>query len=200
VTEPTPSDPHLARRLADGDPQALTAWFEGHVDAVYAFAFYRVGRDPDLAADVTQSTFTRALERLDDYDPERGTMATWLRWLSRNIIRDTLAAHRKAAQLQTAWDNIDASLHRIFDRLDRELLPDAALELQETRQLVGMTLANLPPHYREVLESKYMHDHSLDDIATTRSTTLDSVKSMLRRARAAFRETFLTLARSDVVQ
>jgi DNA-directed RNA polymerase specialized sigma24 family protein len=45
-----------------------------------------------------------------------------------------------------------------------------------------------------------MHDHSLDDIATTRSTTLDSVKSMLRRARAAFRETFLTLARSDVVQ
>lgn len=181
-----------------GDPAALTAWFERHVDAVYAFVFYRVGRDPDLAADATQSTFAVALERLADYDPERGEMVTWLRTLSRNVVRHLLSEQR-AAQLQTAWENVDHSLRRIYERIDREPLPDAALERQETRELVGMTLANLPPHYREVLEAKYIHGHPLAAIAAMRSATVDAVKAMLRRARAAFRETFQTLAESEVV-
>lgn len=185
-------------RIRAGDPDALTAWFERNVDTVYAFVFYRVGNDPDLAADATQATFTHALERLGDYDPQRGAMATWLRMLSRNIIRRILTTHRKAAQLQTAWNNIDASLKRVYERIDSEPLPDAALERKETRQLVGVTLANLPPHYREVLEAKYMHDQPLEAIARTREATLDAVKSLLHRARAAFRETFLTLAESEV--
>jgi len=193
------NDDRLLRKITAGDPAALTTWFERNVDALYAFIYYRVGNDPDLAADATQSTFALALERRGDYDPQRGDMITWLRMLSRNVIRDLLARHRKAAQLQTAWDNIDHSLQQILERIDRDPLPDAALERKETRELVGMTLANLPPHYREVLEAKYMNDQPLEAIARMRSATIDSVKSMLRRARAAFRETFLTLARSEVV-
>lgn len=194
----SPGSDELLTQIRAGDPAALTTWFEHHADPVYAFVYYRVGRDPDLAADATQTTFTIALERLGDYDPERGAMLTWLRTLSRNVIRDTLAAHRKAMQLQTAWDNIDASLQRLFERIDSEPLPEAALERKETRALVGMTLANLPPQYREVLEAKYMDGHPLEAIARMRSATIDSVKAMLRRARAAFRETFLTLAGSEV--
>ena len=193
------TDAGVLRRIAAGDPAVLTAWFEANVDSLYAFAFYRVGSDPDLAADATQATFALALERLGDFDPSRGSMPTWLRMLSRNIIRDLLLRHRKAAQLQMGWDNVDASLARIFERIDHDLLPDAALERQETRELVGMALANLPPQYREVLEAKYMEGHPLEAIARMRSATVDSVKAMLRRARAAFRETFLTLAKSGVV-
>jgi RNA polymerase sigma-70 factor (ECF subfamily) len=199
VSASAPSDEGLLRRVAAGDPDALTAWFEQNADALYAFAYYRVGNDPNLAADATQSTFALALERLDDYDPQRGTMVTWLRMLSRNVIRDLLTRHRRAAQLQATWNNIDQSLARIYERIDHDLLPDEALERKETRQLVGMTLANLPPHYRELLEAKYMEGLALEAIARMRSATIDSVKGMLRRARAAFRETFLTLARSGVV-
>ncbi|MFP4058225.1 MAG: RNA polymerase sigma factor [Candidatus Brocadiia bacterium] len=199
MSAPPPSDARLLARIARGDPEALTAWFEGTVDALYAFVYYRVGHDADLAADVAQSTFALALERLDRYDPQRGDMVTWLRLLSRNVIRDTLAAHRRAAQLQTTWDNIDASLHRLYERMDADLLPPAALERSETRELVSTTLANLPPHYREVLEAKYMDGRSLRAIAATRQATVDSVKSMLHRAREAFRETFLTLARSGAI-
>ena len=199
VSASAASNEGLLKRFTSGDPAALTAWFEQNADALYAFVYYRVGSDPDLAADATQSTFALALERLGDYDPGRGTMATWLRVLSRNVIRDLLTRHRKAAQLQTAWDNIDHSLARLYERIDHDLLPDAALERQETRELVGMALANIPPQYREVLEAKYMEGQTLDAIAKMRSATADSVKAMLRRARAAFRDTFLTLARSGVV-
>ena len=195
----SPGGDERLTRIRAGDPEALAAWFNDHVDALYGFAYYRVGKDPDLAADATQSTFALALERLADFDPRRGEMLTWLRLLSRNVIRDLLSRHRKAAQLQDAWDNIDRSLQQAYQSIDRDLLPDAALERQETRELVGMTLANLPPHYRQVLEAKYMEERTLEAIARMRSATIDSVKAMLRRARAAFRETFLTLARSGVV-
>ncbi len=77
--------------------------------------------------------------------------------------------------------------------------PDAAIERKETRELVGMTLTNLPAQYREVLEAKYLDGRSLEAIAQARDATLDSVKSMLHRARAAFREAFVTLASSGVV-
>ncbi|MDP6355151.1 MAG: sigma-70 family RNA polymerase sigma factor [Planctomycetota bacterium] len=184
--------------IAEGDEEALAEWFNSHADALYAFIYYRVGNDPDLAADATQATFARALERLGDYDPERGEMTAWLRSLSRNVIRDTLAAHRKTIQLQLVWERIDESLRAVYERIDREQLPEAVLEREETRGLVGMALANLPLQYRAVLEAKYMNGHSLAAIAEMRQATIDSVKALLRRARAAFKETFLTLARTEI--
>ena len=69
-------DVTVLREIADGDADALALWFRRHKDAVYAFVFYRMGNDPDLAADATQATFMTALERLDDFDSERGDMIT----------------------------------------------------------------------------------------------------------------------------
>jgi RNA polymerase sigma-70 factor (ECF subfamily) len=185
-------------RIRQGDPQALDDWFRQNVDSVYAFVFYRVGNDPDLAADATQAAFAAALERLAEYDPERGDMVSWLRTLSRNIVRDTLRQHRRETQLALVWERIDETLKRVYERIDQDLLPDEAMERQETRELVGMTLASLPPQYRDVLQAKYVDGHPLEAIARMRETTLDSVKSMLRRARLAFKETFLTLAQTEI--
>ena len=55
------SEADLLRRMRRGDQEALTAWFHLHADGVYGFAFYRVGRNPDLAAEVKQEKFARAL-------------------------------------------------------------------------------------------------------------------------------------------
>ena len=38
----------LLRAAASGDDAALTELYERHVDGLYAFVFYRVGRDPSL--------------------------------------------------------------------------------------------------------------------------------------------------------
>ena len=192
------TDIQILGRIVGGDPHALEQWFHQQKDAVYSFIYYRVGSDPDLAADAIQATFTVALERLVEFEPERGDMTTWLRFLSRNIIRDMLSKHHRGVQLQTVWDRIDQSLRDSYTRMDSELLPDAVLEQEETRELVDMALANLPPQYREVLLAKYVENETLDAIATVRETTVDSVKSMLRRARSAFRECFLAIAKLEM--
>jgi RNA polymerase sigma-70 factor (ECF subfamily) len=181
-------------KVRNGDPLALRQWFDVHVDKVYGFIYYRVGNDPQAASDVTQATFERALERLGDFDPARGSMATWLRITSRNLIRDHLKISNRNVPLEQLWARLDSVLESHLSEIDDQLLPDEALERDETRELVSMTLANLPENYRDMLDAKYLDEQSLETIAAARGTTTDAVKSMLRRARAAFRATFQTLS------
>ena len=187
------SDAQLVRRMRRGDADALTRWFHRNVDGVYGFAYYRVGRDGDLAADVTQETFARALAKLAAFDPERGTMIAWLCTLSRNCIRDVLR-QRGRGQLAALWEVVDDSLRRVCDEIDRSPLGLEIVEARETRDLVAMTLTNLPETHRSVLEAKYMHGKSLRQIADERRTTVDAVKGLVKRARKAFKQTFVTLA------
>lgn len=187
------SDADLIRRMRRRDADALAEWFHQHADGVYGFAFYRVGRDADLAAEVTQETFTRALQRLGDFNPRRGPMIAWLCMLSRNCIRDALG-QRGHQPLAALWDSIDGTLQRVYAGLDRTPLGLDLVEARETRDLVGMALANLPQTYAAVLQAKYVDDKSLKQIAAERSATTDAIKGLLKRARKAFKQTFATLA------
>lgn len=193
VPKPDPTDAKTLLRAAAGDVQAIESFYGAHVDGLYAFVFYRVGRDPALAEDVVQETFLRALDDAKGYDPGRGSLRAWLCTSSRNVIRKQLRAHRRADELQRTWDRIDATLSQVFAALDSKPLSDEVLAREETRDLVNMTIANLPEEYRNALEGKYVRGESLREIAGRLRVSEDAAKSLLARARRAFRETFLTL-------
>jgi RNA polymerase sigma-70 factor (ECF subfamily) len=179
---------------ASGDRDALTRLYDEHVDGLYAFVFYRVGGDAALAEDVVQETFAQALRRRGEYDAARGSIASWLSTLSRNIIRDQLRAHRRGDELAAAWQQIDQSLGQIFAALAQSPLPGEVLQRSETRDLVNMAIANLPEVYRSALTRKYVAGESLEQIAAALGISADAAKSLLARARRAFRETFSALS------
>lgn len=183
-------------RAAGGNQRALARLYESNVDALYTFVFYRVGRDAALAEDVVQETFAVALDRIDRYDGERGSVQSWLCTVSRNVIRDHLRAHKRTAELAAMWERIDESLAQIFESLDRAPLSDEVIAREETRDLVNMTIAHLPEKYRDVLVEKYIGGKSIDELATTLALSPQATKSLLARARRAFRETFSTLCHS----
>jgi RNA polymerase sigma-70 factor (ECF subfamily) len=178
----------------DGDRAAIARFYDAHVDGLYAFVFYRVGRDATLAEDVVQETFTLALTKRADYDPARGGVGSWLTVLSRNVIRDHLKAHRKADELQATWERIDASLAQMFAAMADKPLPGEVLERAETRDLVHMAVAHLPEQYRTALTRKYVDGESLETLAKEMDISVDAAKSLLARARRAFRDTFATLS------
>jgi RNA polymerase sigma-70 factor (ECF subfamily) len=179
-----------------GDADAMGRFYDQHVDGLYAFVFYRVGRDAALAEDVVQETFARALAQQDAYDPDRGSVASWLCTLSRNLIRDQLRAHRRADELADTWERIDQSLAQVFAALAEQPLPGDVLERDETRDLVNMTIAHLPEQYRTALTHKYIDGDSLEALAQHLGVSVDATKSLLARARRAFRDTFATLGRA----
>lgn len=188
-----------------GDDAALVELYERHVDGLWAFVFYRVGRDAVLCEDVVQETFLIALERSaasdgdrapTRFDPERGSLGGWLCGLSRNVIRRQLRDVRRGHALSQTWERIDATLVQIFQNLDTTPLGDELLEREETRDLVRMTIANLPDDYRDALERKYVRGESLRELAVAHSCSESAAKSMLARARRAFKEAFAILAQS----
>ena len=73
---------------------------------------------------------------------------------------------------------------------------DEVLRREETRELVNVTMSQLPPHYREALEAKYVNGRSVRDLAASSRQTEKAVESLLTRARKAFRATFVALNRA----
>ncbi|MBA3392861.1 MAG: sigma-70 family RNA polymerase sigma factor [Deltaproteobacteria bacterium] len=179
-----------------GDREAIARFYEAHVDGLYTFIYYRVGRDTALAEDVVQETFAAALSREAEYDPARGSVGSWLTVLSRNVIRDHLRAHRRSDELATTWERIDATLAQTFAAMAERPLPGEVLERAETRDLVHMAVANLPDQYRTALMRKYVDGESLETLAGELGISIDATKSLLARARRAFRETFTTVSAS----
>jgi RNA polymerase sigma-70 factor (ECF subfamily) len=175
------------------EPHAVEQWFRTHADQVYTFVFFRVGKHPEIAADAVQETFLTALERIDRYDPDRGAMSVWLMYLARNCIRAANRLHQQNAGCQNTWDRIDARLASDLLDLSDQVDPLESLERRETVELVQMTLAQLPERYRWALVEHYHNARSLADLAHESATTESALKSVLHRARAAFRSAFAAI-------
>ena len=185
-----------ARALA-GQAEAVCTLAETVVGPLFAFCLYRVGRNHHLCEEVVQETLLRAIRELDRYDPARAgdNIFPWLTGLARNEIHRALAREKNAVSLEALWSKMDNDLTALFARLESEPFTEEVIRREETTDMVNATMAQLPPHYREALEAKYVQGRTVRDLATLWQLSEKAVESQLGRARQAFRETFLTLAR-----
>ena len=183
------------QRALEGDAEAVRRFAEATLQPLYAFCLPRVGRDTHRCEEVVQETLVRALRQLDRYDPVRcsDNIFPWLVGLARNEISRVLAQDRHCLSLETLWGRIDRELLPLYDRLDAEPFDDELLQREQTCELVNMTMSQLPPHYREALEAKYVRGVSVRDLAVLWQGTEKAVESRLSRGKA-FRITFLTLS------
>jgi RNA polymerase sigma-70 factor (ECF subfamily) len=186
----------LHLQAAQGSEEALSRLYQENVDGLYAFVLYRVGADKHLTEDIVQETFLWALDDLTRFDPNRGSFLSWLCVSSRNIIRRHLRESRRGQELQNMWDRIDQALMKVYSSLEDAPLSDEVLARKETQALVQLSIAQLPAHYRAVLERHYIEGVALKDVGIWLKVSDEAAKSLLARARRAFRETFLTLARA----
>lgn len=188
-------DRALMARLLAGEVAALRELYEAHVDALYAFAYARVGRDAQIAEEVVQETFLQAMDAFADFDPARGRLRTWLCVRSRNVIRKSLRDRSRPAELAT---RVDEGLTAIYQTLGAAGPPsDELVEREQTRDLVHMAIAQMPDRYRRALEARYLEESGLDEVARRLEVSESAAKSLLARARRAFREAFLTLSRAS---
>ncbi len=185
-------------RALRGDAAAVQMMADALLEPLYRFCLYRVGRNRHLCEEVVQETLFRALRDLDRYDPPRSNnnIFPWITGLARNEIHRVLNRERAGVSLEALWAKMDGELLSLYARLDSEPFADEVLLREETRELVNATMSQLPPHYREALEAKYVTGQSVRDIAQLWRTTEKAVESQLTRARKAFRATFLALTRN----
>jgi RNA polymerase sigma-70 factor (ECF subfamily) len=188
-----PDDASLRRRILSGDRAAAGALFERHLDPVYEFVHYRLGADRAAVEDVVQDTFLVALESLESFD-ERASLHAWLCGIARNKIRASRRRLRPRPLADVLAES-DPEIDAILADVAREPLPDAVLEREETRALVGATLSSLTPEYRAALLSRYVEGRSVSEVADESGLGYKATESRLARARSAFARVFELLAR-----
>ena len=95
--------PRPVNRLSDGDvaaafhggrPDALSTVYERYAALVYAVALRSLGDWPD-AEDLTQQVFVAAWRRQGTFDPDRGSLPSWLIAIARNKVTDVLRVRQR---------------------------------------------------------------------------------------------------------
>lgn len=184
------------RNALQGEPAAVKLLLEQILQPLYGFCLYRVARNRHWCEEVVQETMLRALRDLANYDPPRArnNIFPWLTGLARNEIQRVLQREQATASLDALGANIDPELLGLYARFDSDPFDDLLLQREETRDLVNAALAQLPDHYRNVLEAKYIHGQSQRALAQAGQLSEKALESQLVRARKAFRTAFLALS------
>ncbi len=145
------------------------------IPALYRFARALV-RDEHLAADLTQDTLLRAIERSHQYRND-APLGAWLKRILRNLATD----RARRSEREVVVDDIEASWRDDEYTVDPAAVVDSAATLDELED----ALARLPFIYRSTLVLHDIESWTVQDIADLDEIGLPAAKQRLRRGRMA---------------
>lgn len=151
---------------------SFAAAYAEHVDVVFRFLAYRV-RSRELAEDLTQLTFEKALRAWSRYDARKASVSTWLLAIARNTLIDHTRADRGEVQLSTSHADSLVSTDT------PQLGPEGAL---------AEALDALGDREREIVGLRFAADLSGPEIAAVTGLTLANVQQILSRTLRRLRE------------
>ena len=167
------TDADLFLRLQTGKTDALATLYDRHAALVYSIAL-KLLKNTAEAEDLTQDIFL-VLAQKSSFDPQRGSLRTYLAILTRSRSLDRLRSRaRKQAKLQ---DGIEIENVRVLS--DSPLAEVARIERS---QEVQQALERLSIKEREVLNMAYYQGLSQSEIAQQLEIPLGTVKSRSRRS------------------
>lgn len=155
--------------------KATTEQLADHSAALYRFAL-SITRDPDLAADLVQDTFVRAMERSNQYRGD-APLRAWLRRILHNLAIDRARRSQREIIVEDVED----------DWKDDEYTVDPAAVALRThvREEVEDSLTRLPFIYRSAVLLHDVEGWTMAQIAEVQAISLPAAKQRLRRGRMA---------------
>ncbi|MEK7116246.1 MAG: RNA polymerase sigma factor [Patescibacteria group bacterium] len=152
------------------------SFYRSHVTRVYRFIFYRVNGNKELAEDLTQDVFLKALAAFDRYDPAVSESA-WMYTIARNHLINHMQKQHPSVALE-AIENTD------WDRVDWAEILSASYD--ERRLLEA--LKQLPETDAEIIRLKYLEGWPYEDIAQKIGKTAGSLRIQTHRALKCLRK------------
>ncbi len=204
------SDEDLAQGLQSRDPEALETLISRYSREVFYFiriVLDGVGVAQD-AEECVYDLFMAVWQEIGTFDPERGTLHTWLTMRAKYIALDRRRqlCRRQTHTLQSADENRQWSHEAgggrnffgrgVYDNESRVALPphpeasmESLLEQSERREELRNALATLPELDRYLIYQRYFKFASTEELAAKTGLTRHAVDTRLWRARKSLRET-----------
>lgn len=166
---PTSAEQLMRQFVESGDESAFSQLYDDHSNRLYYYLL--VMSDPDVAADITQKTWLKILERKYSYI-NSGKFESWLFTLGRNALFDEFKKHKAHSQ-----ENV--TVERLVD--------ETTITLTSNRTSFSAddfhnALKSIPFEQREAF-SLQQEGFSLQEIAKICHQTPETIKTRLRYAR-----------------
>jgi RNA polymerase sigma-70 factor (ECF subfamily) len=173
------SDSELLQSMLAGDEEALSVLYRRRQGGIFRFALQMCG-SRTLAEDVTQEAFMVLIRDGQTFDPERGSLNSFLMGVARNLLLRRLQRERFYAPIDDEADNEGASQESLLMTTG----PLEELSRLETINSVRTAVLALPERYREVVVLCDLQELSYVEAADVLSCAVGTVRSRLHRARA----------------
>jgi RNA polymerase sigma-70 factor (ECF subfamily) len=172
----------LARIASEQSRAAFAELFRHFAPRLQAYATRQFGNE-QTAMDLVQETMTNVWHKAHLFKPDRGSAATWIFTIARNIRFDFLRKN-KHRQHDLSADDLWPILAEENDSLDDDYALDNDLLMQ---QLAAYT-ESLPKAQRIVIELIYIEGKSQQEVADALEIPLGTVKSRTRLALQKLKE------------
>jgi RNA polymerase sigma factor (sigma-70 family) len=174
-----PDDQLLAERLRSGDREALGMLYDRYASVAMGVAV-RVVSDRELAEDLVHDAYVAVWQKIDRFDPSRGSLRSWLLTIVRNRAIDRLRGTRPSIEVGEADEQ---SLLRTGANPTWEATVQrrSAAELREA-------LAQLPDEQRQAVELAYFGGRTYREIAVLTGVPQGTANGRLRLALAKLRD------------
>ncbi len=172
---PEHDDPALMQLLAKGDREALGILYDRHCPLLLAAAIRTLGEARE-AHDLVHDVLLEAWLHAGEFDPERGTVRTWLLLRLRSRALDRLGRS-------------EARRTRTLDAPAAEAPGDAPSIDEVDRIDVRQAVAELETDVREVLEWTYFRGLTAEQVSKETGLPVGTVRSRLARGLRTLRVT-----------
>jgi RNA polymerase sigma factor (sigma-70 family) len=169
-----PSDEALLAGFATGDPRTAAAFVRRFQGRVYGLALTIV-RQPAIAEEVAQETFTRVFRHAGNYDARKGRVSTWLLSIARNLAIDVTRVRR--------LDPVDPDVIAAEVSIESQTpgADEAGLQPDERDQLRS-AIGELPDEQRRAIVLAAYMGRTAREISDLDEVPLGTVKTRIRTA------------------
>ncbi len=169
-------DDHVyATKCHHGDVAAFGILYDRYVEKIYRFIYYKTF-SKEVAEDLVSDVFTKALEKINSYNPDKGAFSAWLYRIARNAVID----YYRTRKTVVAIDDI-------FDLGVDDRTPEAHDAVHALGKVTDY-LKTLTPKQREIITLRVWEEKSYREIAEIVGGTEDSVKMAFSRSIRDVRE------------
>lgn len=179
-------DVALIERVRGGDVSAYDELVRKYERQVFRIA-QRITQNREDAEDVTQDTFVKGFEKLDQFQGN----SKFYTWLVRIAVNESLMRLRKRRTGKMV--SIDEDVVTDEGSVPRDLAdwapdPEQNYSQAELHRILEKTIKGLPPGFRVVFELRDVQGLSTEETAEALGLSIPAVKSRLLRARLQLRE------------
>lgn len=158
-------------RLAQSDHRYFGPIYEQYFEQIYRFVFKRLGGNEEVAGDLTQQTFIKAMANLTKYEDRGLPFSAWLYRIAQNEVNMYFRSQKKAY-------TVEITDRQLYDILEETGESNASQE--DLDQLIER-LNLLDENQSDLIELRFFQQLSFKEIADIYQITEANAKMRIYR-------------------